>query len=427
MNKKFILLVFTLLLFSTTASAQNLKAERILHQNILKDIKKDIQEKYYDPKLRGVDIEENYKKTSDLIKNVASSDEMSDLIARFCLLFDDSHLYFLPPRKTVKVDYGWKLLLIDGKAFVTEIKDDSDAYKKGVRAGDQIYMIEGYIPNRQEFSMLRYHFQILRPQTSLNLLLIKPSGNKYKLDVQAKIIRDNDFIPSTRDLMLEYQKNYSENSRQIVYDKIPGLSILKMTSFNLTTIKVDKMMDKVEKSDALILDLRGNGGGYLISLEQLVNNFFDKEVKVGKVIERDGIKSYSIQPHIKKPYTGKLVVLIDSDSASAAEIFARIVQLEKRGTVIGDQSAGAVMQAILMTHTFGLDSLIPYGVSVTVADLIMKDGQRLEKVGVTPDEKIVPTALDLANNRDPVLSRAAKILGYQMTAEEAGQILGKDK
>ena len=427
MNKKFILLIFTVLLFSTATVAQNLKAERVLHQNILKEIKNDIKEKYYDANLRGVDIEENFKKTSELIKNASSSDEMSDLIARFCLLFDDSHLYFLPPRKTIKVDYGWKLLLIDGKAFVNELETDSDAYKKGIRVGDQIYMIEGYIPNRQEFSMMRYHFQVLRPQRSLNIVLVKPSGNKYKLDVQAKVIEDNMFTPSRRELNLEYQKNYAENNRQILYDEIPGLSILKLTSFNLTPIKVDKMMARVEKSAALILDLRGNSGGYLISLEQLINNFFDKPVKVGKVTERDGVKSYTINPRLKNTYQGKLVVLIDSDSASAAEIFARIVQLENRGTVIGDQSAGAVMQAIMVTHTFGLDSLIPYGISVTIADLTMKDGQRLEKVGVTPDEKIVPTALDLANNRDPVLARAAKISGYQMTAEKAGQIFKENK
>ncbi len=159
------------------------------------------------------------------------------------------------------------------------------------------------------------------------------------------------------------------------YEKIPGLSILKLTSFDLTPIKVNKMMDKVENSNALILDLRGNGGDYLVSLEQLVNNFFDNEVNVGKVIQRNGVKSFFIKSQIKKPYTGKLVVLINSDSASAAEIFARIVQLEKRAAVIGDQSAGAVMQSIVMTHTFGLDSLVPYGISVTVADLIMKDGQ----------------------------------------------------
>lgn len=422
MNKKIFIVFVSLLLFPITVSAQNLKAERNLHLNILKDIKKDIQENYYDPKFHGVDLEDNVQKTNELIKNASSANEMTDLIARFCYLFEDSHLFFLPPPKTVRVDYGWKLRLVDNKAYVIELKEDSDAYKKGVRVGDQIYMIEGYIPNRQEFSMLRYHFQVLRPQPSLNILLIKPNGNKYKLDVQAKIIKESEFMPSTRDLTLDYQKSDAENNRQIVYDKIQGLSIVKLTSFDLTPTKVDKMMEKAQSNDAMILDLRGNGGGYLVSLEQLVHNFFDKEIIVGKVVERDGIKDYLIKPRLKNSYTGKLVVLIDSDSASAAEIFARIVQLENRGTVIGDQSAGAVMQSIFKSHTFGLDTLIPYGLSVTVADLIMKDGKRLEKIGVTPDEKVFPTSLDLANNSDPVLARGAEILGFKLSPEDAGQI-----
>ncbi len=99
MNKKTILLISILLLLPLTTTAQNLKAESILHQNILKDIKNDIKEKYYDPKFRGVDLEENFKKTSDLIKNASSSDEMMDLIARFCLLFEDSHFVFSPAAK----------------------------------------------------------------------------------------------------------------------------------------------------------------------------------------------------------------------------------------------------------------------------------------------------------------------------------------
>ena len=420
------MLIFTLLLFSLTANAQNLKEERLVHQSILKDVKKDIEKHYYDAAFHGINIEENYKKTSELIKVAESSQEMTDLISRFCLLFDDSHLYFTPPKKTFNFNYGLNLQMIDDKAFVTEITNDSDAYKKGVRVGDQIYMIEGFIPNRREFSVLLRHYYVLQPQPSMTILLVKPNGNKYNLNVEAKITEAGKFMPSRRELEIAGQNYESEIAPQLISDKIPGVTILKMNSFNLSEIKINKMMDKVEKSASLILDLRGNRGGYSDSLEQLVANFFDREINIGTKVRRDGTKPFLVKQKLKKPYQGKLVVLIDSYSASAAEIFARVVQLEKRGIVIGDQSEGSVMESIYFPHSFGFTYLF-YGMSVTVADIIMKDGQRLEKIGVTPDEKIVPTALDLANNRDPVLARAAKILGYQMTAEEAEQIFKEDK
>jgi C-terminal peptidase prc len=426
MKKRFVLLLIALNLIFLPAFAQNLKSEKILHQNILKTIKKDIEEKYYDSKFHGVDIDENVKKTSELIEKANSSEEMTDMIARFLYLFDDSHLYFMPPRKTVTVEYGWELRLIGDGAFVVKLDEKSDAYKKGVRVGDQIYMIDGYIINRPEFSMVRYHFEVLRPQSKLNILLIKPNGNKYKTDIEAKVTKESVFMPSTRDLKLESEKNREERTHISYYDKIDGLTIVKLPSFSLSKIQVEKLIGKIEDAKALIVDLRGNGGGYVDSLNRFAGNFFDKEIDVGKIIKKKGTYKFVVEPKKGKTYSGSLVVLIDSESASASEIFAKIVQMEKRGVVLGDQSAGAVMQSIVNYHEFGLDSLIPYGVSVTVADLVMKDGIRLEKNGVIPDEQILPTAADLAIGNDPVISRAVQKLGFQMTAEEAGKIFAKD-
>ncbi len=427
MKKRFLFVELTLILFAFTVHAQDLKTERVVSLDMLENVKNDIQKNYYDANFHGINLEENYAKTRELIKNAASSNEMTDFITRFCYLFDDSHLYFSPPRKTFSVDYGLNLLLIDSKTFVTKINIESDAYKKGIRVGDQLHSIEDFILDRQEYSVLLRHFFSLQPQPSLNLLIIKPNGNKYKINVQAKIVEASRFLLEKRDRELKIEKYDEAYNSPTFYNKIPGLSIIKMPSFELSEIKVNKMMDKVKENEVLILDLRSNRGGYHDSLVQMVGNFFDREIDAGKTVERKGIKPWLIKPNVKKPFKGKLVVLIDAYTASAAEIFARIVQLEKRGIVVGDQSAGEVMTSIYLPHSFGLKFFVFYGVSVTIADLIMKDGQRLEKVGVLPDEKLVPNPADLINGRDPVLSRAAEILGFKITPEEAGSIFKEDE
>ena len=116
-------------------------------------------------------------------------------------------------------------------------------------------------------------------------------------------------------------------------------------------------------------------------------------------------------------------MLIDSGSGSSAELFARVVQIEKRGVVIGDRSAGAVMEALAYASGQGdLDLAILYGFVVTEADLLMKDGHSLEGTGVTPDELLLPTGQDLALGRDPVLARAAKLAGLDLDAVAAGKL-----
>jgi C-terminal processing protease CtpA/Prc len=102
-------------------------------------------------------------------------------------------------------------------------------------------------------------------------------------------------------------------------------------------------------------------------------------------------------------------------------MFARIVQIEKRGTVIGDRTAGAVMTSRMFPHQIAGVGL--YATSVTVGDVRMSDGASLEKSGVEPDEIVLPTPADLAALRDPVLARAVEIAGGSLTPEQAGRLL----
>jgi carboxyl-terminal processing protease len=118
-------------------------------------------------------------------------------------------------------------------------------------------------------------------------------------------------------------------------------------------------------------------------------------------------------------------VLVNSDSASASELFARTMQLQHRATVIGDLSAGAVMESRIYPFQIGVtggnDLLVFYSASITHDDLFMTDGKSLEKVGVTPDVEIVPTGADLAAGRDPVLAQAAQLAGAKLDPAAAGK------
>jgi C-terminal processing protease CtpA/Prc len=116
------------------------------------------------------------------------------------------------------------------------------------------------------------------------------------------------------------------------------------------------------------------------------------------------------------------VVVVDSESGSSAEIFARVMQLEKRGTIIGDQTAGAVMRSRIYSHQLGVDIVVPHGASITDANVVMTDGKSLEGAGVTPDDLRLPTPEDLAARRDPILAHAASLVGLKLDPTKAGAL-----
>ena len=185
------------------------------------------------------------------------------------------------------------------------------------------------------------------------------------------------------------------------------------------------MMGKARNFKSLIIDLRGNGGGYVKALEQLSGYFFDREVKIFDEKFRKETKTSKAKPR-PDLFKGNLFVLVDSESASASELFARLIQIEKRGQVIGDRSSGAVMVSRFFDHKSGVGSVLYFGTRVTVADAVMSDGKSLENTGVVPDITMTPDGLDLAAKRDPVLAHAAKLAGVELTPERAGALFPKE-
>jgi len=221
------------------------------------------------------------------------------------------------------------------------------------------------------------------------------------------------------DLLL--QQESAEDLGRERYVETPQAFFWKMSQFQASPGVLNGIFEIASKYPAIVLDLRGNPGGAIETLQHIVGHLFPRDVKISDRIGRKESKPLLAKTE-KKPYTGKVVVLIDSKSASSSELFARVMQLEHRGTVIGDASAGAVMEAHHFVVAPGSDSLIFYAFSVTDANLIMADGKSLEGEGVHPDETVLPTAEDLAAGRDPAMARASELVGSKLDPVSAAKL-----
>jgi carboxyl-terminal processing protease len=413
---------------SCSALAQSFSQyDRDAGREMLKVIRLDIEKNYYDPHFHGIDLTERFNQAEERIKNAKSNGEIFGVIAQVLLDFDDSHLFFLPPGRVARVEYGWQMQAIGDKCYVVAVKPGSDADAKGLKPGDLILSIDGFAPTRDVLWKVQYYYYTLRPRARMHLILQSPDGDPRPLDVLAKIDQGKKQLDLTSwagDLhkLVTEGENEARLKRNRFYEQ-DDVIIWKMPGFDIyDEAELDHIMDRVKKHNALVLDLRGNGGGLVVMLKRLLGYFFAQDIKVAEMKYRKEVKPEIATSKGNKGFKGKLVVLIDSQSASASENFSRVIQLEKRGVVIGDRSAGALMQSLAYSHQVGMETVSFYGASVTNADVIMNDGKSLEHQGVIPDELLLPTAADLAANRDPVLARAAELVNLKLNPESAGKL-----
>ncbi len=414
-----------ILLFAAMISAQNLSFERDRHKAMLSLIKNDVKKNYYDPAFKGIDIEAKYKKAAEHLDKSESIGQLNVVIAQFLIEFDDSHLFFLPPGKANKTDYGFDFRMTGDRCFIYHVDKGSDAQKKGLQIGDELFALEGYQPTRENLWKMRYFYFRLRPKGGLNVVAVKPDGRQVQYAIDAKITTGKKVLDLTgndiNQIIRESEDAGRKQSKQYFYEIPKSVFIWKMPSFSLQPDKVDEIIGRAKKSPAIILDLRGNGGGRVDMLLRLIGNVFPQDLKVADEKKRKETNELIAKSRNTDSFTGKIVVLIDSGSASASEVFSRVMQLENRGKVFGDQSAGAVMESRYYGQKLGLDVVVFFGSSITVADLIMKDGKSLEKIGVTPDVRLIPTGKNLAERQDIVMSKALESLGLSVTPEVAGK------
>ena len=156
--------------------------------------------------------------------------------------------------------------------------------------------------------------------------------------------------------------------------------------FTATTHDVRKLLDEIDqsKSQGLIIDLRGNGGGYLNEAISLTGLFIPQGPVV-QVIQSNRKRQILRDRDESVAYDGPLMVLIDRFSASASEIFAAAIQDYGRGIIVGERSFGKGTVQRVVPLRYGKDIEHESQVKFTTAKFFRINGDSTQHKGVSPD------------------------------------------
>jgi len=391
---------------------------------MLRAVEQDIRKYYYDTTFHGLDLATLFDSAEARIAVASSNSEAFLTIAATVSTLRDSHTFFVPPRRTLQIRYGWNLGVVGDSCYILQVDPKSDAAAQGVKPGDLVIAIDRFAANRGDRWALEYLYDVLAPRPTVQLTLQSPGDTVRSVVVQAAVTPHPKIMDLTQgeDIwrLIREQQSVARSNRSRFAELGSEVLVWKLPTFMVGDREIDQAVRHAQDFKALVLDLRDDPGGLESTLLRLAGNLVGAD-SFG--VRRQRAKTEPLRTRTGGPrFTGTVVAVVDGQSASAAELLAYLLQLRQRGTVVGDRTAGAVMESRGHDHRVGVDVVVFYYTSVTAADLVFSDGTRLEGRGVIPDEMVLPSGADLANRRDPALARAITLAGHAITPEAAGHL-----
>jgi carboxyl-terminal processing protease len=394
-------------------------------RDVFERVWKEIEEHYYDRSFNGADWNEVHARYKPLVEGAKDDREFYSLMSRLTSELHDAHTRFNSPeqwrnvKKQQGVGSGLSLDEIDGKIVVTSIRPDSNAAHVGIEPGMVVLTVDGKpvedrIADIESVKAASSTSRATRMFT-YSRLLAGPTDTEVKLGLERA---DG--------------SHFETEVRRQVYSAAPNLETDKMPSGNAyirfdgfqpsITKEFRQALERFRNSPGLIVDLRRNGGGDLGVLVPIAGYFFDKktlfakdETRSGKPLsEFAGVLRLPLELYVGRSgdqiYSGPVVVLIDSRSASSSEVFAAGMQDSQRARIVGSQSCGCVLG-------IAKPRVMKGGGVLEMSEVLWfsPKGRRLEGTGILPDQTVVPTLKSLQANEDTALVAADRAL-VQMIA-----------
>lgn len=359
-----------------------------------------------EPKVSSADMSEFWevwKLMDDKFATASSSDELSTeekiqgAISGLVTSYQDPYSVYLVPEDAQAFDedisgnfsgVGMEVGMRDGMITVISPLPNSPAEEAGVVAGDIIVAIDGESTEQMSIDSA---VKRIRGETGADVALTIVRDGKSEL-LEIVITRENITIPT------------------IETDQQGDIFIISLYSFNaLAEANMQEALREYIRSDAnkLILDLRGNPGGYLQSAISISSYF----LPTGKVVVTESFgderanQIFRSQGRVIQNFTeDSLVILVDGGSASASEIVAGALTEHNVATLMGSQTFGKGSVQELVNLDSGAS------LKVTIARWLTPNGTSISDGGLTPDYTVPRTPQQIVDEEDPQLEAAVQYL-----------------
>lgn len=290
----------------------------------------------------------------------------------------------------LKGDYdgiGVEIGKIGKDIIIVNVFENSPAFIAGIKAGDIMAKVDGN-EIKDETTLEEVTALIKGKKKTTITVLRKKKEYTYTVDIE------------NIDIPVVTSKKFNKDGKKIGY--------LYLETFSLNAEKqMSTKLKKLESEgiDSLIIDLRGNTGGYLNSATDIASLFLKKGKIIYGIESKD--KKENVKDKTKEERTLPIVVLIDGGSASASEILAASLKESYGAILVGMKSFGK--GRVQQTSKLSDDSLIKY----TTAKWYTPSGDSIDGIGLTPGIMVELTEEYVKNpcdDTDAQLQKALEIL-----------------
>jgi carboxyl-terminal processing protease len=361
-------------------------------------------------------LQKRYERVLKRTEQVTSDDIFEVFMNAFAHVFDPHSSYFSPRnseeyRIQMSLSYegiGASLQLVDDYVTVLNILPGGAAAVDGsLNANDRILAV-GEGKNGKFVDVVGWRLddvvQIIRGKVGTTVRLqVLPAG-------AAPGSSEKELALTRSKVTLEAQAAQKEVRKIKRGDREIPIGVINVPSFyqdfeaktsgakdyRSTTRDVRKLIEDLQKNDhieALIMDLRGNGGGHLTEATAL-SGLFIPGGPIVQLRETGGRVEVLDDPEPSIAWDGPLIVLVDRFSASASEIFAGAIQDYGRGLIVGQQTYGkGSVQNLYPLDRYALGPDPGFGqLTVTIGKYYRVTGESTQHRGVQPDISM-PTAI----------------------------------